>query len=123
MLRQKELQVELTSAASTAKGAKSRAVPSLPLLQGSSSGRVRTTKTTEIARVATDPYPIHARGTYITSLRSFNKLIAFTLDRGAFEALDNITSSNTDHTYLGPAFSNGAQTPIPAKMLIGTGQY
>jgi len=116
MLRQKELQAEPTS---TAKGAKSRAVvPSLPLLHGSSSGRVRTTKTTEIARVAADPYPIHARGTYIISLRSFNNLTAFTLDQGAFEALDNVTSSNTDDTYLGPAFSNGTQTPIPANINI-----
>jgi hypothetical protein len=119
MLRQKELQTELTSTTLTAKGAKSRAVvPSLPLLHGSSSGRVRTTKTIEIARVAADPYPIHARGTYITSLRSFNNLTAFTqaLDQGAFEALEN-----TDDTYLGPAFSNGTQTPIPAN--IGTGEY
>jgi hypothetical protein len=115
MLRQKELQAELTSMTLTARGAKSRAVvPSLPLLHGSSSGRVRTTKTTEIARVATDPYPIHTRGTYITSLRSFNNLTAFTLDQGAFEALDNITSSNTDDTYLGPAFTvTGLKLPFP----------
>lgn len=93
-------------------------VPSLPLLHGSSSGRVRTAKTTEIARVAADPYLIHARGTYITSLRSFNNLTAFTLDQGAFEALDNINSSNTDDTYLGPAFSNGTQTPIPANINV-----
>jgi hypothetical protein len=76
MLQQKGLQAELESTTSSAKGAKSRAAPSLPLLQGSSSGRVHTTKMTEIARVAADPYPIHTRGTYITSPRSFNNLTA-----------------------------------------------
>ena len=112
MVRQKELQAELESTTSPTQGARSRTAPSLPLLQGSSSGRVRTLKATEIARVAVDPYPIYSRGIYyFTSVFQLSNY--FISGWGTFEALNDITSSNIDDTYYnGPAFSLRTQTPI-----------
>ena len=123
MIRQKELQAELESTTSSTKGAKSRTVHSPPLLQGSSSGRVRTSKTTEIARVAADPYPIYSRGIYhFTSVFQLSNY--FISGQGTFEALDDITSLNIDDTYYnGPAFSLGTQIPIPVNVNIDWDGY
>jgi hypothetical protein len=91
MVQQKELQAELKSITSSTKGARSRTAPSLPLLQGSPSGRVRTLKTTEIARVVADPYPIYSRGIYyFTSV--FQPSNYFISGQGTFKALNYITA-------------------------------
>jgi hypothetical protein len=109
MLRQKELQVELGSITSSTGWGFGATAQSLPLLWGSSSGRVHILKTTEIARLAADPYPIYSRGIYYFT-DVFQLSNYFISGQGTLEALSDITSSNINDTYFNePAFSLGTQ--------------
>ena len=109
MLQQKELQVELRSTTSSIGWGFRATAQSLPLLWGSSSGRVHILKTTEIARLAVDLYLIYSRGIYYFT-DVFQLSNYFILGQGTFKALSDITSLNINDTHFnGPAFSLGTQ--------------
>jgi hypothetical protein len=124
MVWQKELQAKLKSTTSSTKGARSCTAHSLPLLQGSSSRRVHTLKTTtEIVQVAADQYLIYSRGIYhFTSVFQLSNY--FISGQGTFKALADISSSNIDDTYYnGPTFSLRTQTLIPVNIDIDWDEY